>query len=180
MQCQECNHRQATLHFTKIVNAKKTEMHLCEVCAKEKGDELPGSNSYSIHDLLSGLLNLDPSMGAGADYAKHMKQEEVLRCQKCGLFYKDFVKNSRFGCSHCYQAFSANLDPILKRVHGGNHTHTGKIPKRQGGRLKLQKEVLSLKEKMQKHIDNEEFELAADVRDRIRELEETEEKKGDQ
>ncbi|QQK74308.1 UvrB/UvrC motif-containing protein [Salicibibacter cibarius] len=176
MQCQECNQRQATLHFTKIVNAEKTEMHLCEVCAKEKGDEFPGSNSYSIHDLLSGLLNVDPSTGSGAGYSQKVQNEYALQCPKCRMHYKDFINNSRFGCSYCYQAFSAKLDPILKRVHGGNHTHTGKIPKRQGGRLKLQREISSLKTKMQEHIDREEFEYAAEVRDKIRELQEAKEK----
>lgn len=37
MLCQECNKRPATLHFTKIVNGEKTEFHICETCAKEKG-----------------------------------------------------------------------------------------------------------------------------------------------
>ncbi|MBB6451425.1 protein arginine kinase activator [Geomicrobium halophilum] len=180
MRCQECDHRKATLHFTKIVNGKKNEMHLCEMCAKEKGDDLPGSNSYSIHDLLSGLLNLDPSIGTNVGYSQRANQEEALRCQKCGLYYKDFVKNSRFGCSHCYKAFSAKLDPILKRVHGGNHTHTGKIPERAGGRLKVQREVAKLKAEMQEHIHNEEFERAAEVRDRIRNLEDAQGKEGDE
>lgn len=49
MLCQECQRRQATLHFTKIINGKKTEFHICDVCAKEKGEYIPGSNSFSIH-----------------------------------------------------------------------------------------------------------------------------------
>lgn len=59
MLCQQCEERRATLKFTKVVNGQKTEKHLCEFCAKEKGEALPGTNSYSIHDLLSGMLNLD-------------------------------------------------------------------------------------------------------------------------
>lgn len=38
MLCQECNKRPATLHFTKIVNGEKTEFHICESCAREKGE----------------------------------------------------------------------------------------------------------------------------------------------
>ena len=38
MICQECNQRPATLHFTKIINGEKTEVHLCEKCAQEKGE----------------------------------------------------------------------------------------------------------------------------------------------
>ena len=30
MTCQHCEIRPATLHYTKIINGEKTEMHLCE------------------------------------------------------------------------------------------------------------------------------------------------------
>ena len=43
MLCQECNKRPATLHFTKIVNGEKTEFHICESCAREKGEMIPGT-----------------------------------------------------------------------------------------------------------------------------------------
>ena len=38
MICQQCETRPATLHFTKIINGEKTEMHVCEQCASENGD----------------------------------------------------------------------------------------------------------------------------------------------
>ena len=46
MICEECHEREASLHFTKIINGEKTEFHICEHCAKEKGEFLPGSNSF--------------------------------------------------------------------------------------------------------------------------------------
>ena len=62
MVCQECGKKPATLHFTKIVNGEKTEFHICESCAREKGDFIPGTtNGFSIHNLLSGLLDFEPS-----------------------------------------------------------------------------------------------------------------------
>lgn len=48
MVCQECGNRPATLHFTKIVNGEKTEFHICEHCAREKGDFLPGTNQMDF------------------------------------------------------------------------------------------------------------------------------------
>ena len=62
MFCQECGKKPATLHFTKIVNGEKTEFHICESCAREKGEFIPGTpNSFSIHHLLSGLLDFEPT-----------------------------------------------------------------------------------------------------------------------
>ncbi|MGO4890086.1 UvrB/UvrC motif-containing protein [Anaerobacillus sp. MEB173] len=167
MQCQECNQRQATLHFTKIINGKKTEFHICDQCAREKGEYFPGSNSFSIHQLLSGLLNFEQPISSHS--AQSTFQE--LMCEKCGMSYRQFATAGRFGCSNCYQTFSQKLDPILKRVHSGNTVHSGKIPKRIGGTIQLKKKVEQLKELMKQHIDREEFEKAAEVRDQIRSLE---------
>jgi len=42
MLCQKCKIRPATVHITKIVNGKKTTIHLCNQCAAEEGYRMPG------------------------------------------------------------------------------------------------------------------------------------------
>ena len=163
MYCQECNKRPATLHFTKIVNGEKTEFHFCESCAREKGELIPGApNGFSIHNLLSGLLDFEPS-GTSV-------KTQPLRCDQCGLTYNQFSKVGRFGCSACYKHFSHRLDPLFKRVHG-NTTHVGKVPKRAGGMIQYKRKIDRLKHELQLHVAREEFEQAAKIRDQIRELE---------
>jgi protein arginine kinase activator len=168
MECQECHVRPATLHFTKIINGQKAEVHICEHCAKEKGDFHPGSNSFSIHNLLSGLLGFEEPVGETSESPFQVSQ---LQCPNCGMTYSQFAKMGKFGCAHCYQTFEAKLDPIFRRVHGGNTTHTGKIPKRIGGGIQTRRQLDQLKKKLQQHIEREEFEQAAEVRDQIRSLE---------
>ncbi|MFC5401643.1 UvrB/UvrC motif-containing protein [Cohnella soli] len=166
MQCQECGERPATLHFTKIVNGEKAELHICESCAREKGELIPGTSSgFSIHNLLSGLLDFE-TMSAGSV----AKPQPTVKCETCGMTYAQFSKIGRFGCSHCYKQFSERLDPLLKRVHG-NTVHVGKVPKRAGGKLKTKREIDRLKKEMVSRIEREDFETAAQLRDRIRELE---------
>ncbi|KIL37150.1 hypothetical protein SD70_30975 [Gordoniibacillus kamchatkensis] len=165
MMCQECGKKPATLHFTKIVNGEKTEFHICESCAREKGELIPGtSGGFSIHNLLSGLLDFEPSQSQSA--AKVHK----LRCDNCGLTYSQFSKLGRFGCSQCYESFSERLDPLFKRVHG-NIVHTGKVPKRSGSIIQHKREIDRLKREMMSSIEREEFEKAAELRDQIKELE---------
>lgn len=168
MECQECHMRPATLHFTKIINGQKAEIHICEHCAKQKGDFHPASNSFSIHNLLSGLLGFDELVEQTADTPF---QTNELKCPECEMTYSQFVKRGKFGCAHCYDTFQAKLDPIFRRVHGGNTIHKGKIPKRIGGDIRTRREVDQLKQELQRHIEKEEFEQAAKVRDRIRALE---------
>ncbi|GAB6932097.1 MAG TPA: UvrB/UvrC motif-containing protein [Calditerricola sp.] len=164
MMCQECGQRPATLHFTKIVNGDKTEFHLCERCAREKGELIPGmSNTFSIHNLLSGLMNFDVPTHTG-----HPAQ--ALRCNVCGLTYTQFSKTGRFGCPACYEAFDAHLEPLFRRLHGAT-AHTGKVPARAGGVMRLARELERLKAELKQAVAREEFERAAQLRDRIRQLE---------
>lgn len=96
---------------------------------------------------------------------------EEKRCPHCHRSYKEFVHIGKFGCADCYKTFGEQLDPILKRVHSGNTEHIGKIPKRIGGTIYLRKQISDLKDMLKLHIENEEFEKAAEVRDKVRSLE---------
>lgn len=177
MLCQECQQRQATLHFTKIINGEKTEFHICETCAKDKGDYFPGSNSFSIHQLLSGLLDVDQSISPSPSGFVQPKRE--LKCDQCGMTYHQFAEIGRFGCADCYETFNEKLNPIFRRIHSGNTHHGGKIPRRKGKDLHVHKEIEGLKEQMQQFIRNEEFEQAAEIRDKIRALERSLQDKGE-
>ena len=171
MICQECQQRQATIHFTKILNGEKTEIHLCEKCSQEKGEMfLNGANSvFSINDLLSGLLNLEQNFTPAKKGS--IQNHDIILCESCHMTYPQFAQSGRFGCSECYKSFERQLEPILKRLHGGNSTHIGKIPKRIGGNISVRKKIDELKQQLIICIQQEEFEKAAEIRDAIRFLE---------
>lgn len=169
--CQECKQRPATMHFTKIINGEKTEFHLCEHCAQERGDVFmfPENAGFSINNLLAGLLNFESPIKETKHNA--FQGPEILQCERCNMTYHQFTKIGRFGCSHCYHTFARHLHPILRRLHSGNTNHAGKIPKRIGGTFHIRKQIKNLKQKLQELIVREEFEKAAEVRDQIRFLE---------
>jgi protein arginine kinase activator len=58
----------------------------------------------------------------------------------------------------------------LKRIHGSTQ-HFGKSPKKMTKPVKAKNELQELKEKLQKAIQKEEFEEAAKLRDKVREME---------
>lgn len=162
MLCDECAKRPATVHITKVENGKKTDMHLCEQCAMQK-NLLSLSTSFSVNDLLAGLLN----SGAASQKKADMVTDTV--CNICGLSYSRFKETGRFGCSNCYKVFGERLNPLFKKVHG-NTGHTGKIPNRAGGKMKVLREVEKLRQQLEEAIRNEEYEKAAALRDKIREI----------
>jgi len=168
MICENCQSKQATLHFTKIINGNKNEYHLCEDCAKEKGEMIPYNDSgFFFNNLLSGLLNFEPMKEHGQQMATSPEQ---LRCKKCGLTFSQFKKTGKFGCHDCYNYFEPQLEPIFRRIHG-NSQHIGKVPRRSGENIKLKKEISSLKDQLQQKVQSEEFEDAAKLRDKIKDLE---------
>jgi len=174
MLCEKCQVRPASLHFTKIINGLKNELHLCEQCAKENEEfSFESQDPFSFHHLLSGLLNFDQMMG-GTSIKTNI---ESLRCKACGLTFNQFKKTGKFGCNDCYQHFETQLEPIFRRVHG-NSLHSGKVPVRSGGKIKLKKEIDTLKNRLQEKVTAEEFEEAAKLRDEIKKLEQKFSKNG--
>lgn len=169
MKCQRCQQNEATVHYTQVVNGEKTEIHLCEQCAEQEGYMNFSKDNMSIHQLLTSMFPFDQTFNQ--QQSVNTKQHH-LTCDKCGTTYQQFRKRGKFGCSHCYHAFEAYLNPIFRRVHSGNTKHVGKIPKRVGGNLHKQRELEQLQDRLQQLIHDEAFEDAAQVRDEIRKLKE--------
>lgn len=165
MECERCHQRPATVHVTQIVNGDKRTMRLCEECAREIQVGTMGFfPQIDFHNFLSGLLHefgfpTGPAVvTAGA------------RCGACGLTEERFARQGLLGCGECYRYFGPRLEPVLRRIHG--HTrHVGKVPERTGGRMRLKNRLERLKAELQAAVSREEFERAAELRDKIRELE---------
>lgn len=177
MLCDDCKKRPASVHITKIYNDDKSETRLCGECAKKYQKEI-GFNfdidaNFSFHKFLTGLLEADTmESNLGKDLQVYPE------CDECGFNYMQFQQNGRLGCAKCYETFSTKLNVLLKRVHGSN-VHTGKFPKRSGASLRAMQEIKLLRNQLQKHVLEEEFEKAAELRDKIKDLEKNIEPKGE-
>ena len=166
MLCQQCHKRPANVHFTKIVNGDKVEMLICDQCAREKGQLGFGGfgHSLNINDFLSGFIGLSPM-----DSFKECVQKEEC-CEVCGMSFEDFSKTGKMGCGNSYGKFGERLKPVLKRLHG-NYEHAGKAPVGVTKVLDVSREVERLKGLLGKAIQEEEYEKAAEIRDRIKAVE---------
>ncbi len=171
MLCQECNKNPSTVHFTKIVNGKKAEFYLCESCMKEMEGSLfhQQATIFSINPLLAGLLNQEQFL---VEQQPVYTKQEALQCSKCNMTYQRFLNVGKFGCAECYKVFDKQLTSVLRRIHSGNEIHIGKVPKRTGEAIQIQREIYSLKNKLEKQVLAEKFEEAAETRDAIKYLEE--------
>lgn len=162
MLCQKCQKRVANIQFTQIVNGNKHVLYLCEHCAKDEG-KISVGNPLSINDFFSGLMDFPYRT------SPQTSKEEYV-CDKCNMTYEEFQKAGRFGCENCYEIFADKLLPILRRLHGNVQYH-GKIPAKIYKTVQVSREINKLKELLGKAIKSEEYEKAADIRDKIRSLE---------
>ena len=160
MICNVCGKKEATVHLTEIVNDQVTKLNLCEECAKEKGAEM--EEHFGLSELLAGLTDMGSAVEPETAIA--------IKCPNCGMTYQNFRKLGRLGCSVCYEAFKKELAPLLKRIHGSDR-HVGKVPLKGGKTIKDTRTLQDLKLQLEKAIQTEEFEDAAKLRDKIRDLE---------
>ena len=159
--CKACGIRPSKIHYTEIVNNSMVTMDLCVECAEEKGVEVQNTGSYGLGDLVAGLI----------DTSAETEVEKIgkVRCPSCGFDYSDFKKEGRFGCPECYHAFEPQLLPMLRQIHGSTE-HQGKTPHRLGEKATMRKELMDLKDDLKRAVEQEEYEKAAEIRDRINEL----------
>lgn len=170
MLCEHCNKRPATVHLTKILNDKKTQIHLCEQCAKQQ-EGVPFDTTFSINNFLTGLLDSIQDSPIKVDYI------QTTKCDKCGMAYGKFKQLGRLGCGECYNAFQEKLETLIKRVQGSEN-HVGKIPKKAGGSILIKKEIKKLKDQLDEAVRKEDFEEAVVLRDKIRAYESKMENRG--
>jgi len=163
MLCQICGKNPATVHYTEAHDNKMSEIHVCENCAEEKGfQQSAKQHQFDIGELLAGMV----------DTMTSTEEERVghVQCPECGLPYSGFKETGRLGCAKCYAAFQFQLRPLLRRIHGDTR-HRGKVPVRDGEGVSRTRQIQRLHDELQRAVEREDFERAAEIRDEIRRLE---------
>ncbi len=165
MLCQNCNNEQATLHYKQIVNGEKREAHLCTECASKLG--------YDAHTFMSGSqfnIGLDSFLSNMFTQNKTVSPHSTVTCPLCGAHEADIARTGRVGCSQCYTVFGELLNQYINRIHG-NASHVGRFPEGLDEKRKSRLKLDSLRADMQRAVESQEYEKAAEIRDKIKELE---------
>lgn len=156
MKCEVCQKKQATIKVKQIYNGQAKLLSLCKECAAASGLDLAALPELS--DLLLGVI---PT-----------KLERIMTlpvCPHCGMKWSCFKKSTRLGCPRCYEVFDHELQSYITALHYCDTQHRGKIP----ASAKLQAEIIALGKALQDAVNVQNYELAAQLRDRIREIKKT-------
>jgi len=170
MLCQDCNKNEATVHLTQIVNNQKTMLNLCKQWISARGFHSPLENvPFPLAEILSGFAS-SPQGAPPVDTG------DPLTCPGCGLTFQAFTRQGRFGCGECYKAFRSRLEPIMRKIHGAS-LHRGQRPvtvidgAADDDAIPV-KEEERLEAELAKAIESEDFERAAEIRDKLKTIRE--------
>ncbi len=130
------------------------ELRMCRSCAVSRGHASDGEGSSARLDSLPGV---DSGSGSGSVSGA---------CASCGWTAALLRTSGRLGCPACVHVFRRDLMSALKRT-GRAGPYEGKIPRR----CPTSPEdplPAALSAALEQAIQNEDFETAATLRDRIR------------
>lgn len=161
MLCDTCHERDAVVHLTQVENNSVNQIHLCERCAAERGVETTvAETKHPLGELLQSVQ---------AQMAPTAEPEE--QCAFCGCTMADFRATGRWGCPRCYVTFESSMRGLLRRLHGSSQ-HVGEAHQAPHSEaVERAAKLGELRDRLRRAIESEQFELAADLRDRIRSLE---------
>lgn len=166
MMCQRCQKRQATVAYTQIVEDAKKTLHLCNACLPH-GAPSPAAAPEPPQQTAPTSSSQAKSGAPGGVAIEPVEEGETVKCQTCGMSYEEFRKAARFGCHDCYAAFEPRLERLFKRVHGAAaHTGKGRSPKDRPAPTTTA-ELEQLEQQLQLAVATEDYEEAAQLRDRI-------------
>jgi protein arginine kinase activator len=161
MLCDVCNENDVVITLTEIDGDGVRQVRLCERCAAERGVQTSisapapqiGSFIQSVHQ------QVNPVAG------------DAQRCPFCASSLRDFRQTGRLGCAECYTAFEQSLRDLLRRVQGSSR-HMGRTYDGPSDEQMLAVGTASqIRDRLQRAVDNEQFELAATLRDQLRAME---------
>jgi protein arginine kinase activator len=163
MRCENCGSENPVVHLTQVVDKETRTLHLCRKCAEEKGvDKSSVPENFPLADLLAQM---------GREESLPERWSEIPPCSFCGLTFARFREAGRLGCPHCWSSFEPQLRGLLRRIHGRSQ-HVGKVYLSPDPSTSEREKLLdTLRRKLSRAVEFEDFEQAAELRDRIRELE---------
>ncbi len=170
MKCDSCGKENANIHMTSIVNGVKEEHHYCQQCAnqKEQGKESMFSSMFDDtffnNQFFANVMYPQSALG----------NSKVSTCPQCGMTISAFNRQGRLGCDGCYEAFQTHLVPLIKRIQGST-SYEGRIPQRGAADLKVEQTIKQLRNELIQAVKQEKFEKAAQIRDKIKSLEQSKE-----
>ena len=172
MKCQKCD-KPATFHITELTGGEPQELHLCEEHAREYLTQSSDEPATATSMAAALAKQMAQQMAVGQT-AEELAQLDQQICPVCGITFYEFRSQGRLGCPHDYTFFQKQLEPLILNIHGETE-HIGKTPSRGPSGSKTRTELIRLRREMKEAVEEEDYERAGQLRDKIQRIEESQE-----
>ncbi len=152
MLCNSCNKREAAVIVQMSVNGQMMSRNLCPACAQQMHIEIAKS--------LARAGTVLDTLKKRADRAQSQKPAPEVPeaiCSNCGHAIRALTGNSRMGCAQCYDGFRERIAAVIA---------PGTVPVQDEAPKNKRREM---HRQLEQALVNENYELAAVLRDRLRE-----------
>ena len=103
------------------------------------------------------------------------RSESNHKCPGCGIGLSEILESRLVGCARCYGFFAEELSEALDMMNftdlGNKRTYSGTAPRSYRQKLAVLEKIKQLKDELSTAVSDENFELCATLRDKIREME---------
>ncbi len=177
MLCDKCKKKEAVVFYREVINDHEKSMKLCADCAAEaeKSGAIGKSKPSDIFDSMGYAGEVGSLFGGLFGLPTYHKQKvsEAKKCTLCASTFAELVKSGKVGCPECYKVFADELSGTVSRLHGAT-THCGRAPGKMRESYARRAQIKELEAELKSAIEAEEYERAAEIRDKLRSLREPE------
>ena len=168
MNCEKCKSKKATLFYADEGGVKHALCASCgeginkisELCEKNQAPRsklIPEKVLYSFYERPSAI----------SPYICREVGRDVV-CPNCKTALEDIIKSGRFICPDCYESFG----DYLSVCRGSSECEEGaRMPSARRSDIDRRRALERLKTEIKLAVENENYELAASLRDKVRRLE---------
>ena len=156
MKCDNCGREEVNFHYTSNINGKVTEKHLCSECAAKLGyaDDMFIDTDRVFENMLSGFFGGRSLLRPWGGFGLGLPTMTMPRLRLPRVEIK--LDDGSCGCGG-----SCECEEHAEKKAAQPGTDAEAVRRR---------ELNALNEQMRRYAQDEEFEKAAEIRDRIRKM----------
>lgn len=188
MKCDKCG-KDATVSLKVIFNGNSHDIHLCQDCVKkyanlpkdEDVSQIPAENLNFDPKALEGLIknfvpSLDEVINSYYEYKFNQNNKDLeyimnlddKACPYCGNLESN-IREGIFGCPHCYN-LNKNLTEKVLKTYNNLSEYKGRFPKAEREFRQVAQRIKDLSQKLAESVETEDYELAANIKEEIEQL----------
>ncbi|MCI7238450.1 MAG: UvrB/UvrC motif-containing protein [Anaerococcus sp.] len=187
MKCDKCGKNDAVMNVKAIINGVDHDYHLCGDCAMElrktyfdEDGNFKGSRKEQGEHIMNFMKKFVPNLDEIIDsyydfkYRKNNYNYDMLSklsdktCPSCGNSLSN-IRSGVFGCPDCYKLDKKLTNKILK-TYNNYSTYEGSYPRAYRKFKEVAIKVKDLQEKLNQSVETEDYERAANIKEKIDEL----------